>query len=504
VIDLPVIIDPGSDKRRVDMRIDPACARRWHLTLATTLSNNRFEPRIGFVPQSCVTVPTGVETLLSLEAMLLRVVRPRPAERLDRHEFSFWQGHPTGDVLIDLTGGDDCPAGATVLRPLYDGIAGEVAALAAVLAGHSPTIEIQEQPSRRILARAVPSLSEASTLNDAYGVICRTTIDLLLRGLADTGALMAPRRPVKTPPQAVRVLEYLVRRAGHAAMQKLYNLCCYPAHWRVGWRVVGDGDVWDHMSLAGSKWQSIRNPPYRFLADPFPFVWQGKSYVFAEDFDQRRGKGIISFVQFDRYGPCGAVQPVLEEPWHLSYPFLIEHGGGVWMVPEATQSGAVSVYRADPFPTRWVRHSILLQGISAADVTIAQFVGRFWMFAATAYAGRPSEALSLFSADDLFGPWLAHPGNPVLLDAGGARPAGNLVLRNGRLWRPVQDCRIGYGRAIGLAEVLRLDETGYRQVVRSVLRPGQDWPGRRLHTLNRAGNLECIDGSAHAVRGMGQ
>ena len=34
----------------------------------------------------------------------------------------------------------------------------------------------------------------------------------------------------------------------------------------------------------------------------------------------------------------------------------------------------------------------------------------------------------------------------------------------------------------------------------SVLRPGPEWPGRRLHTLNRAGRLECIDGSATARR----
>jgi hypothetical protein len=36
--------------------------------------------------------------------------------------------------------------------------------------------------------------------------------------------------------------------------------------------------------------------------------------------------------------------------------------------------------------------------------------------------------------------------------------------------------------------------------VDAVLRPGPLWPGRRLHTLNRAGRLECIDGSASARR----
>jgi hypothetical protein len=95
---------------------------------------------------------------------------------------------------------------------------------------------------------------------------------------------------------------------------------------------------------------------------------------------------------------------------------------------------------------------------------------------------------------------MPHPANPILIDAASARPAGNLVQRNGRLWRPVQDCRNGYGRAIGLAEVTRLDAEGFDQVVRTILRPGREWPGRRLHTLNRAGHLECIDGSATSHR----
>jgi hypothetical protein len=64
----------------------------------------------------------------------------------------------------------------------------------------------------------------------------------------------------------------------------------------------------------------------------------------------------------------------------------------------------------------------------------------------------------------------------------------------------VQDCGTGYGVAVGLAEVTRIDDGGFRQVVRQVLRPGAQWPGRRLHTLNASLGLECIDGSALSPR----
>jgi hypothetical protein len=36
--------------------------------------------------------------------------------------------------------------------------------------------------------------------------------------------------------------------------------------------------------------------------------------------------------------------------------------------------------------------------------------------------------------------------------------------------------------------------------VHAVLRADPSWPGRRLHTLNRAGRLECIDGAAYSPR----
>ena len=56
------------------------------------------------------------------------------------------------------------------------------------------------------------------------------------------------------------------------------------------------------------------------------------------------------------------------------------------------------------------------------------------------------------------------------------------------------------GVSIGLAEITRLDHDGFEQKVHAVLRAPADWPGRRLHTLNRASRLECIDGAAYSPR----
>ena len=296
--------------------------------------------------------------------------------------------------------------------------------------------------------------------------------------------------------------EALIPQAfARTAAKAVFRLFAYSPHWRVGWRFVTDRDVWDRHDLGGTPWRVLPNAPFRFFADPFPVIWQGKTYIFFEDFDHRRDKGIISAVAFGPQGPCGDVFSVLEEPWHLSYPFNIEHDGELWMVPESSANRTVSLYRADNFPRRWVKEADLLTGIEASDATILRHESRFWMFVTVREGiGSFSEALHLFMSKELLGPWKAHPANPVLVDLRSARPAGNLVVRNSRLWRPVQDCHAAYGAALGLAEITCLNESGYEQVMRTVLRPGREWPGRRLHTLNRAGNLECIDGSALALR----
>lgn len=171
------------------------------------------------------------------------------------------------------------------------------------------------------------------------------------------------------------------------------------------------------------------------------------------------------------------------------------------MIPESTANRTVSLYRADPFPSRWVHEAVLIEGVEASDATLVQHGGRFWLFAATRdHGGSWSDTLSIFMAPTLRGPWRPHPANPILIDSAAARPAGAMFHQGGRLWRPVQNCSRGYGTGIGFAEVTQLDGEGFAQVLRGQMAPDPAWPGRRLHTFNRAGGFDFIDGSAHAPR----
>jgi hypothetical protein len=268
----------------------------------------------------------------------------------------------------------------------------------------------------------------------------------------------------------------------------------------VGWRFVSDSDVIDLRAHPQGGWRELPDDGRRFYADPFPVAENGHNYLFVEDFAHRLGRGVISVVEFDHSGPVGKPRPVLDTGSHLSYPFVFKHLGDMWMVPESSTAGTIDLYRAQPFPDRWVKEATLVSGLAASDATLFQHNGRWWMLATVRDGGASSDVLYVWWANNLLGPWQAHRRNPLLVDIGTARPAGRVVTRCGKLIRPFQDCRQGYGRALGLAEITRLDDEEFTQRVDTVLQPGPLWPGRRLHTLNRAGRLECIDGSASARR----
>ncbi|SON54805.1 hypothetical protein HDIA_1264 [Hartmannibacter diazotrophicus] len=481
----------------------PVRLRRWHERLAARLSaladvDLRWSEGEGGSP-----LPGSVSLLLELERLVLHRLKPGLADPDTAKDPGCPPvGTDKPDIVLDL---GDAPLqaapGSRHLRVLYDGLPGEDALFSAILSGRIPVIEIEDVAAGTILAFANPSPETSGGLRGGIDAVCSRVVTLSERLLK---ALVSGREPeplLKATHPGRSPANPLVSGARHiaaSAVREAYRLCCHAPHWRIGWR-MNDGDgVLDRGDLMGPRWNVLSDPGDHFYADPVPVTWQGKTVLFFEDLDHRVGKGIISAVELDDKGPVGPVRPVLEDPWHLSYPFMIEHGGALYMIPETGGNRDVALYRCVSFPDRWERCAVLLDNIVAADVTIIRHGGRMWMFCATwDDSGGWSDCLSIFHAPDLFGPWTPLAGNPVLIDRDTARPAGDMVLREGKIWRPVQDCSGGYGSALGVMEVTRLDEGGFEQILRHHVRPGPLWPGRKLHTYNRLGRLEVIDGTTY-------
>jgi hypothetical protein len=153
------------------------------------------------------------------------------------------------------------------------------------------------------------------------------------------------------------------------------------------------------------------------------------------------------------------------------------------------------MYRAVDFPERWEPAAILVDGIAAADSTVLELDGRWWMFANVAEDGSSKcDQLWLFHADSIAGPWRPHVRNPVKIDVRSTRPAGSLFRRGGRLIRPSQDCSTSYGGALTLSEVTRLTRDDYAEIEVEKLLPGWLPSNLGFHTLSSSARLEVIDG----------
>ena len=235
-------------------------------------------------------------------------------------------------------------------------------------------------------------------------------------------------------------------------------------------------------------------PRGRFYADPFLIERQGKTYLFFEDFDYSKNRAGISSVEL-RDKDFSQPTTVLEKPYHLSYPFLLEWEGHVYMIPETRERGTIELYRAVDFPQKWELCNILAEGVLAVDPTIFPHNGKLWLFANISVPGASTfDELHLFYADSLEGKWTPHPKNPIVSDVRRARPAGALFFEGHKLIRPSQDCSVRYGGSLSFNEVQVLSETDYREKPYGVIRP--DWFPRSVctHTYNRTDQYEVLDG----------
>ncbi len=99
------------------------------------------------------------------------------------------------------------------------------------------------------------------------------------------------------------------------------------------------------------------------------------------------------------------------------------------------------------------------------------------MFATVSELGASTwDALHIWHAPALLGPWTQVSLDPVLIDAQCARPAGPMFERADGLLRPAQNCSESYGDKLALCRVTRLDKTeGFEQQVVNTLEPGAGW-----------------------------
>jgi hypothetical protein len=311
-------------------------------------------------------------------------------------------------------------------------------------------------------------------------------------GSAERGMVAAGR--LYRAPRLYDVLVVAASLSASAATHLWYG-AFLEKRWRVGltWRAPSR-PPW---LVEAVTWVSTRNA---ILADPSILSEEadGSAVVLCEHLADSETRGEIYRIDVDRAGGSAApVRVINEARSHLSFPGLFEFEGSQWCVPEQADTGEIAAYRLSPDGRAVIEQRSVMKDIRAVDPSIFFHAGRWWLFLAPSGMFSSIHLLA-FYASSPFGPWRSHSLNPVVADVRCARLAGKPFRWNGKLYRPGQDASAGYGGAVSVREITRLDPLAFdERAVARVSGPVSGYGADGVHSLSVGKAVVAIDGCEH-------
>lgn len=227
-----------------------------------------------------------------------------------------------------------------------------------------------------------------------------------------------------------------------------------------------------------------------FIADPFIVKHEGTFFMFYEVWPTNATKGVIGVAESTDGVTFTHTGIALDEPYHLAYPAVHEVDGTHYMIPDASASNTVKLYRATGFPLEWEYVTTLVDE-RLVDATVFQHADRYWML------GTDHDGLRLFHSPELEGQWIEHPASPVTTNTTHSRSAGGVVSVDGALFRFAQDPVPTYGSKVRAIWISQLSTEQYAETV--INRPVIEADGKGWNKLGMHQVSAIQDGDAWVV-----
>ncbi|XP_022968183.1 glycosyltransferase family protein 64 protein C5-like [Cucurbita maxima] len=233
--------------------------------------------------------------------------------------------------------------------------------------------------------------------------------------------------------------------------------------------------------------------PSNFVADPFLFAQGDIIYLFYETKNSVSLQGDIGVAKsVDNGATWQPLGVALNEKWHLSFPFVFEHLGKIYMMPESSRKGEVRLYQAVNFPLKWELDRVMLKK-PLVDSVIINHNGMYWLLGSdhSGLGTKRNGHLAIWYSSSPLGPWRPHKRNPIYnVDKSfGARNGGRPFFHEGSLYRIGQDCGETYGKKIRVFKVEVLTKDRYKEVEVSLgfeepVKRRNAWNGIRYHHVD--------------------
>lgn len=286
-----------------------------------------------------------------------------------------------------------------------------------------------------------------------------------------------------TPPKTFKMLSIWAKLWARNSVRKIKDPFQKP-HWELTYSEIKPANTLPEKFHALKISQECQKKG-SYRADPFPVTFHGETWVFYEEFDGKSQKGKIGVGRWEgqKLKDC---RTVLEEPWHLSYPFIWEENGCIYLIPESGEAKATYLYRAIKFPYQWENLGVFFPE-EGYDPTILKKDGKYWLLINQKSHPGASPFVELFAyySNSLENPtWISHALNPIVSDVCASRPAGRIFEKNGKLFRPAQDSGRRYGHRIRIQEIIQLTESAYQEKIVGIINPDENTGVLGTHTLN--------------------
>jgi hypothetical protein len=252
----------------------------------------------------------------------------------------------------------------------------------------------------------------------------------------------------------------------------------------------------EKINKINSKYFKVIHNNFETLADPFLFKYGEDIYVFYEKINNKRwvnrlkeGTGEIYCSKLtDVDGILRFSKPILalKQTQHLSYPFLIQDKDNIYMMPEQRRAGYLELYKCEVFPNEWKLERTLLKG-NFIDSTLFYYNELYWLFTISTNRRNIEYKEQIYYTDNLTsGEWILHSIVQVTNKIESRRGAGNIFIKDGKIYRPVQSNTDYYAQRLKFLEITKLTTTEYEEKEVGLL-------NRNIHTFNMLDDWIVMD-----------
>lgn len=236
------------------------------------------------------------------------------------------------------------------------------------------------------------------------------------------------------------------------------------------------------------KWK-----PMLTQADPFLFVKDDTLHLFFEKvYAGKREWGRIAMTKTTDLVHWTEPVDVLSLSYHLSFPFVFEENGVVYMIPESNEADAVCLYQANDDLTEFTFVRKLVEQPRTKDICfnycdnhILKKDGVYYLFTSVSY--RWKYDLELYYSDDLLnGQFQKHPMSPICQGNEFGRCGGSVIHLDDNYYRITQDCHTRYGENVSVIKIDDISKETYLESLfkRNIFKTGGDIYRDGVHQLN--------------------